>query len=90
MAGFGRALAVMVIGTFLTAAFFGGVAPAIQPLIDYIGSSAAVGSGSPFSGSIIDRISFILFILGPMLLLLAAILFPIVAGLRREVFLGRR
>lgn len=89
MAGYGKALVVMIVAVFALAAFYGAVAPAIQPLLAFISGSAATGSGSPFSSGIISDISFILFVLGPMLFLFAAILLPIAIGIRREVFAGR-
>lgn len=89
MAGYGKALVVMIIAVFSLGAFYAAVAPAVQPLLAFIQNSAATGSGSPFGTGIIADISFILFILGPMLVLLAAILLPIVVGVRREVFAGR-
>lgn len=89
MAGYGKALVVMIVAVFSLAAFYAAIAPAIQPLLTFIQGSAATGSGSPFGTGIIADISFVLFILGPMLLLLAAILLPIVVGVRREVFAGR-
>jgi len=90
MAGYGKALAVMVIATFTMAAFYGAVAPGLQPVFEFIRSSEAVGSGSPFGVGLINDITFILFILAPMIVLLAAYLLPIVIGVRREVFFGRR
>lgn len=89
MAGYGKALVVMVVAVFSLGAFYAAIAPAVQPLLVFIQGSAATGSGSPFGAGIIADISFILFILGPMLVLLAAILLPIVVGVRREVFAGR-
>jgi hypothetical protein len=89
MAGYGKALVVMIIAVFSLSAFYAAVAPAVSPLFSFIQGTAATGSGSPFGTGIISDISFILFILGPMLFLLAAILLPIVVGIRREVFAGR-
>lgn len=89
MAGYGKALVVMIGAVLTLGAFYAGVAPAVQPLLDFISGSAATGSGSPFGTGIISDIRFILFILGPMLLLLAAVLLPVVVGVRREVFAGR-
>jgi len=89
--GYGKALAVMVIATFAVAAFYAAVAPALGPLLETIASDPSVQSGdSPVGVGIINDISFILFILGPMILLLAAYLLPLAIGLRREVFFGRR
>jgi hypothetical protein len=90
MAGYGKALVVMVVAVFALSAFYGAVAPALQPLFGFIDSSAAVGSGSPLGVGIVNDIRFVLFILGPMLFLLAAILLPFIVGVRREVFVGRR
>jgi hypothetical protein len=86
---YGRALAVMVIATFAVGAFYGAAAPALQPLFGFIETSAAIQSaGSPFGIGILNDIRFVLFILGPMLVLLAAYLLPFVVGVRREVFFG--
>jgi len=90
MAGYGKALAVMVIATFTMAAFYGAVAPGIQPVFEFIRTTDAVGSGSPFGVGLINDITFILFVLAPLIVLLAAYLLPIVIGVRREVFFGRR
>jgi len=90
MAGYGKALAVMVIATFTMAAFYGAVAPGIQPVFEFIRTTDAVGSGSPFGVGVINDITFIVFILAPLIVLLAAYLLPIVIGVRREVFFGRR
>jgi len=88
--GYGKALVVMVVVVFMLAAFYGAIAPALQPLFSFIDSSAALGSGSPFGPNILADYRFVLFILGPMLLLLAGILLPIVVALRREVSTARR
>jgi len=88
--GYGRALAVMVVASFIVVAFFGGVAPGIQPLFDQIAANDAVTSSStPVGSDIISDIQTIVFIIGPMMLILAGVLLPFVFAVRREVFAGR-
>lgn len=87
---YGRAFVVMLVTMFVAAAFFGGVAPAIEPVFDAVSSNQAVQSGgSPVGAGIIGDIQTIVFILGPMLLILAGVLLPFVFAVRREVFAGR-
>jgi phosphotransferase system glucose/maltose/N-acetylglucosamine-specific IIC component len=88
---YGRAFVVMLVTLFVVAAFFGGVAPAISGLFDSVAQNQAVqSSGSPVSTSIIGDIRTIVFIIGPMMLVLAGVLLPFVFAVRREVFAGRR
>jgi len=85
---YARALAVMAAGSFLAIAFFGGIAPGIQPVFDAVATNPAVEStSSPVSPTIISDIRFIVFIVGPLLLIFASILFPIIFAVRREVTL---
>jgi hypothetical protein len=87
---YGRAFVVMLVTMFVAAAFFGGVAPAIQPLFGSVESNSAVQSGgSPVGVGIISDIQTIVFIIGPMMLILAGVLLPFVFAVRREVFAGR-
>jgi|APHM01.1.fsa_nt_gi hypothetical protein len=88
---YARAFLVIVVGAFTLSAFFGAVAPGISGLFSAVSSNQAVqSSGSPVGVGIIEDIEFIVFILGPMLLILATILLPLVFAVRREVFMGRR
>jgi len=86
--GYGRALAVMVVASFIVVAFFGGVAPGIQPLFDQIAANDAVTSSStPVGSDIISDIQTIVFVLGPMLVVFAGILLPLIFAVRREATL---
>jgi hypothetical protein len=88
---YGRAFVVMLVTLFVVAAFFAGAAPAIQGLLDAVSQNQAVqSSGSPVSTSIIGDIRTIVFIIGPMMLILSGVLLPLVFAVRREVFAGRR
>jgi uncharacterized protein involved in cysteine biosynthesis len=89
--GYARAFLVLVVGAFGLAAYFGAVAPALEGLLSAVsGNQAVQSSGSPVSVGIISDIQFIVFILGPMIFLLATVLLPLVFAVRREVFAGRR
>jgi hypothetical protein len=90
MAGYGRALLVPIVAVFTLGAFYAGVAPALTGLFDTVGSFGPAQSSVLNASGILSDIRFIVFILGPMLFLLGALLFPIVFGVRREVFLGGR
>lgn len=86
--GYGRALVVMVVSSFLIIAFFGGVAPGIQPLFDQIaGSSSVQSSSTPVGTGIIDDIRTIVFILAPMMVVFAGVLLPLIFAVRREATL---
>jgi hypothetical protein len=88
---YGRAFVVMIVTVFVVAAFFGGAAPAVSGLFDSVEENEAVqSSDSPVSTSIIGDIRTIVFIIGPMLTILAGVLLPFVFALRREVFMGRQ
>lgn len=88
---YGRAFVVMIVTVFVVTAFFGGAAPAVSGLLDTVSDNEAVqSSDSPVSTSIIGDIRTIVFIIGPMLTILAGVLLPFVFALRREVFMGRQ
>jgi hypothetical protein len=88
--GYGRALAVMVITTFVLGAYFGGVVPALAPLFSAIQGNSAVQSSSVVGGGIIADIRFIAFVLGPLITLLAAVILAFVFAIRRELSTGVR
>lgn len=87
---YSRALLVPIVGVVTLAAFYAGVAPALQPLFDFLGAFGAAQSDAIDRGSILGQIRFIVFVLGPMIFLLATLLFPVVFALRRERFVGGR
>jgi phosphotransferase system glucose/maltose/N-acetylglucosamine-specific IIC component len=88
---YGRAFVVMLVTLFVVGAFFAGAAPAVQGVLDAVAQNQAVqSSNSPVSVGIIGDIRTIVFIIGPMMLVLAGVLLPFVFAVRREVFAGRR
>jgi hypothetical protein len=85
---YARALLVPIVAVLVLAAFFRGVAPGLQGLFAAV--EAVTPTGVLAVSGILSDVRFIVFVLGPMLFLLGALLFPVVFGIRREVFLGGR
>lgn len=87
---YGRAFVVMLVTLFVVAAFFGGAAPAVQGVFNAVSSNQAVqSSGSPVGAGIITDLRTIVFVIGPMMAILAGVLLPFVFAVRREIFAGR-
>lgn len=85
---FARALMVPLVILGLVAAFYGGAAPAIEPIFGIADTTIADNPDSPIESVAMERLSWMMFIGGPILFIASGFVFVLLFAVRAERVFG--